>query len=501
MTTTADLEWLPVFEEIAALPYYKPRFTLAILQALDADIDTKQRRLRIDPSDDCDAIADAPIAGLSAPTMILVRWEKKLDDLSDDVDAHLDACRRAGCIGLLVVAPLVVPELISSSSSFSNSRGSGAISTKVIGYAEVLELVKRHAAVVTRHVPHLTPLAVKERLREASRKSDDHWKQKRLGHLGTLRDAYTQDNLTLFLGAGVSIQAGLPTWRQLIDQLMVREVQRLYPKGLPLSAAKVASSARILSAFRGDNPLISARYIRKALGDEFIPILKEALYEHYDAARTSGLSRELAELCRPRIRRKGARAIVTYNFDDLVERELEALNVPNRTFCSEGDQNQDEALSVFHVHGLLRNDSTKDAMTVASSLDLTFSEERYHHLYTQAYSWSNLQQLFLLKNSTCLLIGFSMTDPNLRRLLEISAGRGQPPRHFAFLKRTLLNEAMTSEEKIPELSNQEVLVILSAHHEIQELAFEELGVNIIWIENYGEIEGFLKVIRAGQASA
>jgi hypothetical protein len=101
-----DQEWLPVFEEIASQPYFRPRFTLAILLALDASIDAKQRNVRVDQSDDCDAIVDVPLYGLSASTMILVRWEKTAERVAIDARQHFDACRRAKCKGLLVIMPL-----------------------------------------------------------------------------------------------------------------------------------------------------------------------------------------------------------------------------------------------------------------------------------------------------------------------------------------------------------------------------------------------------------
>lgn len=40
----------------------------------------------------------------------------------------------------------------------------------------------------------------------------------------------------------------------------------------------------------------------------------------------------------------------------------------------------------------------------------------------------------ILKN-TCLFIGCSLSDLNLRRLLDVAARSGESPRHFAFLKR------------------------------------------------------------------
>ncbi|MCC6394688.1 MAG: SIR2 family protein [Bryobacterales bacterium] len=493
-----EQEWHPVFEEIAAQPYYKPKFALALLQALDADFEPQKQSLRIDPTDDCDAIADRTVANLPPPVMVLVRWELAPIDIGSELDQIVEACGRNNCASVLILMPLALDK----STSPTSGRKEGnerALPVTVYGYADILELVKRNVSIVTRYVPHLTPLAVRERLKDLAKTSQDYWKHKRQAHLAQLRGAYSEDCLTLFLGAGVSIDAGLPQWRQLIDYLMIHFVESLYTDKLSLSSSDLTAIAAVLSAFRGDNPLISARYIRNALRDDFIPTLRLGLYDGFDASRVSPVINSIVGLCKHRRGHLGLQAIITYNFDDLIERALDASRVDYRTICSESEQRSDEVLNLFHVHGLLRSDTGKQPPS--SLLELTFSEERYHHLYTQAYSWSNLQQLFYLKNSTCLLVGFSMTDPNLRRLLDVSAGRGMAPRHFAILKRTVLADAVKSLENRGNIAGEDLLTVLKAHHEIQELAFEELGVNVIWIEDYSELPTLLQMIRVPHAQA
>jgi len=68
-------------------------------------------------------------------------------------------------------------------------------------------------------------------------------------------------------------------------------------------------------------------------------------------------------------------------------------------------------------------------------ISLIFSEEDYNKIYSDAYSWSNLAQLNSFRDNTCLFIGCSLTDPNLRRLLDVAARSGEKPRHYAFLKK------------------------------------------------------------------
>ena len=76
-----------------------------------------------------------------------------------------------------------------------------------------------------------------------------------------------------------------------------------------------------------------------------------------------------------------------------------------------------------------------------------------------------------------------MTDPNLRRLLDISnKDSDKELRHFTFLKREKLYKSDVQHKK-------------NEHHlQIIENQLESLGVYVIWYENYDEIPKILDII-------
>ncbi len=51
---------------------------------------------------------------------------------------------------------------------------------------------------------------------------------------------------------------------------------------------------------------------------------------------------------------------------------------------------------------------------------IVFSKDAYHSQFIDSFSWSNLIQLNHLSQNVCVFLGVTLTDPNLRRLLDVS---------------------------------------------------------------------------------
>lgn len=90
------------------------------------------------------------------------------------------------------------------------------------------------------------------------------------------------------------------------------------------------------------------------------------------------------------------------------------------------------------------------------------------------YSWSNLIQLNTFSANICLFIGISLSDPNLRRLLDISWRKNQRCKHYIIMK------------KPPQKNKAD---------EITTMLFEQdansLGLNVIWCSDFSEIPNIL----------
>ena len=230
-----------------------------------------------------------------------------------------------------------------------------------------------------------------------------------------------------------------------------------------------------------------ARFIRTGIGGDFPRAVHDALYRQVKDG-TSKLLKSLSRVCVPR-RIGGVRAVVTYNFEDLLERQLEESGIAYRSIFRENDVPGEQELGVYHVHGFLPHQLHKEG--VADSL-LVFSEEGYHTVFMDPYSWSNLVQLTQLRERTCLFVGLSLTDPNLRRLADFAARRTSKVRHFILLRRS------AQPSPAPDLANESLLHrVDTIHHGLEEIALRELGLNAIWLDSHGEIPEILDSIRIG----
>lgn len=310
------------------------------------------------------------------------------------------------------------------------------------------------------------------------------WKEERDGIIKNAQNAVNQGNNVLFLGAGVSMSAKMPSWKELLKGLMGEVKQLEEPT---LDAFKELSS-HVLDEC-GNSDLIMARYLQTAITlHDNKAVFSELIQKYlYNENNTSELLSCLSRI----IQQKKVNEIITYNFDDILEQNLERLNLKNSvdytSISKDAEIKGHNTLPIYHVHGIIPQKGPVDKVV--------FSEEEYHKRYTNAFHWSNIEQLHALSRMHCFFIGLSMNDPNLRRLLDAAQNmnRTNEINHFAFLKRTRLNRycvsdvqrgckyVHVSESLIDQKKQKE---IYDLNYTVIENIFKELGVRVIWYEDH-----------------
>jgi len=323
-----------------------------------------------------------------------------------------------------------------------------------------------------------------------------------------LREAYVSGSLVLVLGAGVSVDYGLPSWNTLLQALLAKTFH-----GDGDGDERALLFAEIFNRTFEPSPLIAARYLAGQFKDTklgFEKAIRDLLYRQMQDDVTSETMKELVQLAAAPGRSPNLDSIITYNFDDILEHEVDGatIDVPIRSIFSVGQNPKENELPIYHVHGYIPR---KGRLTHQNMI--TLGEDLYHRQYTEVYSWANLVQLAKFKDNHCIFIGTSFTDPNQRRLLDIAATqRGDAQvQHFMIKKRytasaiekrlrTFLesNKDVFDRKAMQNIAFKELVEkMIDAVHRFDHNDALSLGVHTIWIDDFDEIPSVLKEMREG----
>ncbi|KKN48782.1 hypothetical protein LCGC14_0649270 [marine sediment metagenome] len=324
-------------------------------------------------------------------------------------------------------------------------------------------------------------------------------------------EAYETELLVLVLGAGVSVEYGLPSWDTLLQKLLLTSFQDQTAQ----DPKKSIVLAKLFTKVFSPNPLIAARYLSNHYknitsneSNSFEKAVRSALYEQIKKNHKSELFDEITKLCVSPGKTPNLDSIITYNYDDILENHLKdtGVEVQYKSIHKNGVQPESGQLPIYHVHGYL----PRRGRIIESSL-VTLSEDVYHKQYSDIYSWNNMVQINKFRDKVCLFIGLSLTDPNLRRILDIAnSQRGKnKSQHYALRRkydRNVLREQLENIlQQTPDIFDEKAKARLKLDETVKYLAqvierFEtqddlSFGINTIWLDDYTYIPKILRSIR------
>lgn len=339
---------------------------------------------------------------------------------------------------------------------------------------------------------NLNTVLLRDTINSGISRNNSMYLEKRRKYVEQLHAQYENDNIVLFLGAGASSEAKIATWNNLISELFVALIDKqLNVNHIQIEKRYKKKIATEIINQNGSSPLLQTRFLRNGFENDFEELVRDILYKN--AVDSSDLLEEIGQLCIPNRGKLGIRAIINYNFDDLVEKNLKKLRIKYHSIYNEGMIPDIDELGIYHVHGFLPQEKG-NYENLTKSL-LVFSEEGYHKLMLEPYNWANISQLNYMVNNTCLFIGLSMTDPNMRRLLEIAAQKRTETdidcQHYAIMRRFKIKDS----EEISSIKSFE-----KVNESLQESFYKELGINVLWIDEFNEIPTLLKQIKGNYDS-
>jgi SIR2-like domain len=298
-----------------------------------------------------------------------------------------------------------------------------------------------------------------------------------------LKSAFQKELLCLVAGAGISVPYKLPAWARLIQRVS-QIIREPYLSRNPDLIAKY---------FIHRSPLVLARSMKVNLRypDEFPEVVGKALYEDYThSAYPTALSAiaRVANDCAVTPRRF---KVITFNYDSLLEEEL--LSTYGCKFDIVYDEktyrHAEKSVRVSHVHGYLpRCKYMQDDVRMTGirnserSENIILSEDDYHTNYQLNFSWSNVELISSLTNYTCLYVGLSFDDPNLRRIIDIANLYRRPFNHILIAKQLSAGEAVYPNSTEP-LSASDADTI----NQWQEMVLAEMGIRTFYITDYKEL--------------
>lgn len=276
------------------------------------------------------------------------------------------------------------------------------------------------------------------------------------------KNAIKNNRISLFLGAGVSKSAGSVGWDQLLKKLCDKRGLVIDNKGKMIS--DIQKGRYILDYYKGKNDDVPQVFY-----DDLRNILYEGIKKGRKDKKRLKLIKTIASLVTNS--KVDLESVITFNYDDLIEQEITLYPNKYKKGCisiyQESVNVDRNSIYFYHVHGYLSEKKKR-------SEEIILGEKEYHQVYRDVFNWGNVEQLHALNRSTCFFIGLSMTDPNLRRLMDISYKESDKDcEHFVFLIKDEYNI------------------------EYMENSMRRFGVNCIWYDNHEDLPGLLDSLMDG----
>lgn len=338
-------------------------------------------------------------------------------------------------------------------------------------------------------------------------------------NIAALQGAHSKGDLVLVLGAGASVDYGLPSWNTLLYTLMskslmvdaIKTSNGEAARGVKEKDQKAMLFAEVFNDLFCPSPLIAGRYLSNAFGNSgeaFEREIQKILYNNIEKAFVSPLVKELVQLCAAPGRSPSLDSIISYNFDDILEEAVwkASITIPIKPIFALGQHPSSHELPIYHVHGYIPRTGP-----IGGDNKITLGEDVYHQQYLDIYNWQNLVQLNKFKEKTCLFIGSSLTDPNQRRLLDIAVKQraGLTCSHY-IIKKKISADALSEKLKAyleinPNTLNKKMLATISfdelaktlalAYQQFEYSDASSLGIEIVWVNEFEEIPAVIRKIR------
>jgi len=300
------------------------------------------------------------------------------------------------------------------------------------------------------------------------------------------------DQLAVFVGAGVSAEAGLPRWPELIHHLLLAASDKV-----PYFTSDEERKSWVTRTMLTELPPGAAGIAETLLKRDLAPTLARELYRRPEDGTLANPSdfvpgptghavAALRRACDSMARFHHPMKILTTNYDELLEKAFFAReDVQRDEVCSiiwpfDNNELPKDRIKVHHLHGYL-----KGRRKVG---DITLADTSYYASPASA-PLRDKAVLEILAKTQCLFLGTSFTDPNITRYIFTSAEeRRLSSRHRGGLQ-SAQHVALFSHHSAdpPEIRR--------ARQEIAESRFDGTFTKAVFVEHYADVSQFVFDLR------
>lgn len=271
-------------------------------------------------------------------------------------------------------------------------------------------------------------------------------------------EALRNDTAGLFVGAGVSISAGYPSWKTLVQELA---------EEIGLDVDQETDLPGVVQYFlnrAGKKRTSLAKLITKEIGTE--KPIPEILHT---------------------LARLPLKHVWTTNYDELLERawrEQRLLMEVNTDKQHLVINNPAAHAQLYKMHG-----------TVKSPADVVIAKGDYEGYRRERGEFLNLLHSHLVSRRM-LFLGFSFTDPNLAQLFTLirEAFGDTPPEHYAVVKRPQRRDFAGRGSK-------ERFEYAERRHKLWVEDLENYGIHCVEVDGWSELDELMKAVEHRLASS
>jgi hypothetical protein len=207
----------------------------------------------------------------------------------------------------------------------------------------------------------------------------------------------------------------------------------------PGGAAQSAALSRAYLELLQGQSLAAIDLVRQRVGADFHVVLRGALYEREQLRKFQPTESHYALVRLALESEPPFPCLHTTNYDDLLELSLRNATSNKRVRAVHaGRRSVSDGPRVVHLHGYFPFDPPGVAEEKRLAADLVASDLDYHRLSNDHTAWTNRELLNLLDSRSVLIVGMSLTDPNVRRLLaylsEHRKAHDEAHEHFVILQ-------------------------------------------------------------------